>query len=126
MPILILSPRYTPDSNALWKVAIDQGWTLERLQSHRPPEHLRGKDAAIYGEALFVNIVADQLALAMLEPPFDFLIRLPKHYVSRDLQFSTLGDARKMSVPAFIKPAYDKSFDAEVYATGNDLPAEEV
>jgi hypothetical protein len=126
MPTLILSPRYTPDSNALWKAAIDQGWTLERLQSHRPPEHLRGKEAAIYGEALFVNIVADELGLVMLEPPFDFLTRLTNHYLLRDIRFSTLSDARKMNAPAFIKPAYDKSFDAEVYATGNDLPAEEI
>ena len=127
MSTLILSPRYTPDSNALWKTALDDAtWTVERLQSHRPPEHLRDKDIAIYGEALFVNIVADELALALLEPPFDFLTRLPKHYLLRDIQFTTLDKARKLSEAAFIKPAYDKSFDAEVYPTGKDLPTEEI
>ena len=125
MTILILSPRYTPDSNALWKTAIEQQWTVERLQSHRPPDHLRGKDTAIYGEALFVNIVADQLELALLEPPFDFLTRLPQPYLLRDIHFVTFSEARKISTPTFIKPAYDKSFNAEVYATGADLPNEE-
>jgi len=124
MPILVLSPRYTPDSNALWKAAIDhEDWSVERLHSHRPPDYLRNKDVAIYGEALFVNIVADELALALLEPPFDFLSHLSRHYLLRDIRFATLRDARKITTPAFIKPAYDKSFDAEVYATGNDLPA---
>ncbi|MBI1281944.1 MAG: DUF4343 domain-containing protein [Anaerolineaceae bacterium] len=126
MPTLILSPRYTPDSNALWKAALDDAdWTVERLQSHRPPAYLKGKDIAIYGEALFVNIVADELGLALLEPPFDFLAHLPRIYLLRNVRFTTLDDARNLRETAFIKPAYDKSFDSRVYATGQDLPTTE-
>lgn len=123
MPILVLSPRYTPDSNALWKAAVElDDWSVERLHSHRPPASLRGKDIAVYGEALFANIVADELGLALLEPPFDFLTRLPNDYLLRDVRFAALGEARSLNVPAFIKPAYDKSFDAQVYQSGKELP----
>lgn len=123
MPILVLSPRYTPDSNALWKAAVElDDWSVERLHSHRPPASLRGKDIAVYGEALFANIVADELELALLEPPFDFLTRLPQDYLLRDVRFATLSDARSLDAPAFIKPAYDKSFDAHIYRSGKDLP----
>lgn len=127
MTTLILSPRYTPDSNALWKAAIGHpDWSVERLQSHHPPEHLRNQNVAIYGEALFVNIVADELALALLEPPFDFLTQLPSQYLLRNVRFANLDDARNISIPTFIKPAYDKSFDAQVYATGKELPVDEI
>lgn len=121
MTTLILSPRYTPDSNALWKAALDSGWSVERLQTHRPPEHLRDKQPVIYGEGIFANIVADELRLALLEPPFDFLSHLPEHYLLRDIRFSNLKDARKLNVPQFIKPAYDKSFEARVYDSGESL-----
>jgi len=126
MPTLVLSPRYTPDSQALWNAALQAGWSVERLHSHHPPAWLRDKDPAIYGEALFANIVADELSLALLEPPFDWLARLPEKYLQRNIEYMTLGEARKRSERAFVKPAYDKSFDAAVYDSGVALPVGEV
>ena len=41
MPTLIFTPRFTDDSQALWKAAGDMGWTTERLGGWRVPEHLR-------------------------------------------------------------------------------------
>jgi hypothetical protein len=79
----------------------------------------------IYGEALFANIVADELSLALLEPPFDWLAQLPSAYQQRWIEYTTLGEARKRAETAFIKPAYDKSFDAEVYTSGAALPADD-
>jgi hypothetical protein len=31
MPMLMLPPRYTPDSIALWEAATAAGWDVERL-----------------------------------------------------------------------------------------------
>jgi ATP-grasp domain-containing protein len=122
MTLLVLSPRYTPDSAALWKAAIQLGWSVERLQSHRPPDRLRGADLAIYGEALFTNIVANELGIALLEPTFDWVTRLPEVYRQREIKFTTLKEARTITKPTFIKPAYDKSFDAQVYEPGFNQP----
>lgn len=121
-PTLVLSPRYTPDSSALWKASLEAGWSVERLQSHRPPDWLRDKNPVLYGEALFANIVADALSLALIEPTFHWVTGLPFPYLRRKIAFAALKDVTALQSPQFVKPAYDKSFDARVYSP-DDLPA---
>ncbi|MFN8376477.1 MAG: ATP-grasp domain-containing protein [Anaerolineae bacterium] len=125
MPTLILSPRYTPDSAALWKAALSIGWSVERLESYRVPEHLQGEDFVIYGEGLFARIVAESLALALLEPPHDWLAGVPIASLQRRLQFTTLVQARaEFQPPLFVNPGdSSKSFDARVYQQQSELPA---
>jgi hypothetical protein len=126
MPTLVLSSRYTLDSNAMWKAAIDSGWSVERLHSHRAPEYLRERQPVFYGEGLFVRTIAGQLGIALLECPFDWLAHLPENYLKRKVRYATLCDARQETKPVFIKPAGDKSFDAKVYPSVADLPPSEV
>ncbi len=127
MPTLILSPRYTPDSAALWKVAIDLGWSVERLESYRVPDYIQGKDCVIYGEGAFVSIVADSLGLTLHEPPVDWLARLPSRYLQREVKYTTLGNVRKtLQQPTFIKPGDGaKGFDSKVYASVDQLPSQD-
>ena len=125
MKTLILPPRYTQDSISLWGVANTNGWKVERLQSWRVPETLSDCDVAIYGEPFFAALVAQELHLSLLEPPFHWLSELPEIYRKRDILFTTLGEARKYASKAFIKPADDKCFPAQVYETGKKLPAYE-
>lgn len=125
-PTLVLSPRFTPDSTALWRAAIEAGWRVERLQSHHPPDYLQEQDVILYGEALFANIVAERLSLALLEPPFRWLADLPHRYLNRKVLYTTLADARKLAEPTFVKPAYDKSFASTVYPSGEQLPSSEI
>jgi hypothetical protein len=122
VPTLVLSPRYTPDSNALWKAAIQAGWSVERLHSRQPPPDLRDREPILYGEGLFVSAMADALDLAMLEPTFCWLADLPEPYRQRGIRCTTLQNARQEPRPAFIKPAIDKSFDAKVYDSSEALP----
>lgn len=122
MPTLILSPRYTPDSNTLWQVALQQGWQVERLHSYTPPEALRDQQVAIYGEGMFVQHVAEVLNLRLHEAPLDWLATLPYQLVQRSVQVLTLAAARERSAPMFVKPAELKSFAAKVYAIGAELP----
>src|SRR5689334_15236133 len=110
MPTLILPPRYTPDSVALWRAALTAGWRAERLQGWRVPDGLRGQDVVLYGEPLFARIVASDLDLALLEPPFGWLADLPAPYRNRAVRLTTLAKARQEPVPTFIKPADDKYF----------------
>ncbi|KAB2857675.1 MAG: DUF4343 domain-containing protein [Anaerolineae bacterium] len=125
MPILLLSSRYTPDSQALWRAALDAGWLVERLHGHRVPDQwmTESDEIALYGEGLFVSIVAQQLDIALLETPSDWLPNLPVEYRLRDVRLMTLKEARTLQEPAFIKPANDKSFDAAIYASGAELPS---
>jgi hypothetical protein len=126
MPTLVLPPRFTPDTIAVSHAAVKAGWAVERLTSWRVPEWLREQDAVLYGEPLFAAVVADELGLALLEPPFDWLPKLAVEYRRREVRFATLEEARRLQQPAFIKPADDKCFLAAVFPSGQDLPGEAV
>ena len=124
MPTLIFTPRYTDDSQALWKAAGSLGWRVERLTTWRVPDHLRElPDPVLYGEALFGPTLAEELGLQLLNPPEDWLVRLPMPYKLRTISLTTLGEAKQNSSAAFVKPPNDKSFPAGVY-TGSELPSE--
>jgi hypothetical protein len=121
MPTLILSPRYTEDSQQLWQAAVRQGWSVERLHGWQVSEHLRAADEPVlYIDGLMGPMIAEQLGLALPEPPQDWLPRLLDEYRQRDVQLATLGAARGL-LPAFVKPPNDKSFSASIYAPG-ELP----
>lgn len=124
MPTLILTPRHTPDSQALWRAAGRLGWQVHRLTTWRVPEELRTvDDPVLYAEALFAPTLAHELGISLLEPPDDWLCTLPLQYAQRAISLSTLHDARSIKEPRFIKPPNDKSFPARV-CSGSELPTE--
>ncbi|XVQ09324.1 ATP-grasp domain-containing protein [Spirillospora sp. CA-255316] len=123
MPTLVLSPRYTADSRTLRTAAGAAGWGVERLGGWRAPGRLRGRDVVLYGEPLFVEVIAAQLGLAMLDAPADWLPGLPERHRKRRIETSTLGEARALTGPAFVKPADGrKGFEGAVYRDGAGLP----
>ena len=116
MPTLILTPRFTDDSQALWRAAIAKGWNVERLSSWRIPAELRSRpDPVLYLEGLFGPTLADQLGLQLVKPPQDWLPSLPESWRKRSVHLSTLGEARSMGKRAFVKPPNDISFAARIY-----------
>ncbi len=122
MHTLILTPRMTDDSVALWRAAGQRGWNVERLTSWRLPEYLKSvENPVLYVEALTAPMMAEELGLELVEPPEDWLTHLPWKYAKRTIALSTLGEARKRTEKAFIKPPNDKSFAAAVYM-GSELP----
>jgi len=121
MPTLILPPRYTSDSNVLWRAALDENWVVERLQGWRVDRELSG-DIAIYGEHLFAIAVAEQLSLALLRPPLNWLTQLPIQYLHRQIHYTDLSSLSDFGLPAFIKPADDKCFPAGVYDDLDRIP----
>jgi hypothetical protein len=122
MPTLILSPRYSDDSITLRRAAIDLGWDVMRLASWRCPEDFEPEESVLHGEPLFNTAVAEQLGLTLIEPPEDFLVRLPREYVGRDVRLLTAAEARMLPGPVFLKPPNQKTFPAKVYAHGTELP----
>src|SRR2546425_11087939 len=104
MPTLLLSARQTDDAQLLWRACIALNWEVVRVHAWRVPT-IEAKDLAVYGEPLFAQHVAQTLALKLQEPPLDWLPKLPAKWRARDVRITTLGEARKTSTRAFIKPA---------------------
>ncbi|WP_326589268.1 ATP-grasp domain-containing protein [Streptomyces sp. NBC_01294] len=69
--------------------------------------------------------VAGVLGLGLLEPPDDWLARLPERFTGRRIELTTLGRARALTGSgraAFVKPPREKSFPPAVYGDGAPLP----
>src|SRR5881227_2424724 len=47
---------------------------------------------------------------------------LPPEVIGRTIEAMSLGDARRLRQPMFVKPPSDKGFEAGVYADGTRLP----
>lgn len=119
---LILPPRYSVDSIALYQAASSENWQVERLQGWRIPENFNtDRSFAIYGESLFGAVVSEQLNLVLLEPPFDWLGNLPQDFTLREIKSMTFKEAKEFNKKAFFKPADDKCFPARVYESGDEL-----
>lgn len=122
MPTLILTPRMTEDSIALWRAAGRLGWGVQRMTRFRPPEDFQvDGEPVLYVESLTAPLFAEALGLSLSEPPLDWLPHLPIEYRSRDISLMTFAEARALKEPRFVKPPNDKSFRAGIYV-GHELP----
>lgn len=133
VPRLVLSPRYSSDSIALWQAALASGWSTTRVRQIGDSAALVGEvdpaEVLIYGETILADAVAAALDLALLEPTYAWLPGLPAALRLREIELSTLGAARRLAGPVFVKPVDDKFFPARVYApvdvdalVADDLP----
>ncbi|MDI1475016.1 ATP-grasp domain-containing protein [Polyangium sp. y55x31] len=126
MSTLVLSHRYTPDSNALFSAAIAAGWDVERLHSFRCPEGLAAREPVFYGETILADAITENLRIALLEPTSDWLPRLPQRHRLRDVRLTTLAEALSIRERVFVKPTDEKCFPARVYANGAALDPDPV
>ncbi len=122
MAVLILTPRQVSESEDLSRAAIALGWLVIQLQNWRIEPIHNETTIAVYGEHLFVEAIAQQLGLSLLEPPIDCLPQLPIEYRLREVRLSELKLLEESWFPAFIKPADDKCFSPQVFNTLNDFP----
>ncbi len=118
MPTLVLSHRYSSDSNALFSAALAAGWDVERLHSFRCPEGLAARCPVFYGETLLADAISEDLGIVLLEPTADWLPRLPLRHRLRDIRLLTLEEALTLQERVFVKPTDDKCFSARVYDNG--------
>lgn len=77
-----------------------------------------------YGSQLFCEAIAQQMNWKLKMNSFDWLTKVPKKYLKRQVDFMTLKDAKLIDVRKFIKPADDKCFDAKIYEPGEFKPSE--
>jgi hypothetical protein len=121
VPTLVLSHRFSPDSNTLFAAALGAGWDVERLHGFRCPEGLAARRPVFYGETLLADAIADELGVLLVEPSADWLPRLPRAHRGREVRLTTLGEALEIVERVFLKPTDEKWFPARVYARGADL-----
>ena len=114
MPTLLLTPRYTDDSQLLWRAAQKLGWGVERLLGWRVPEHFKDmEEPVLYVDTVFAHHIAEQMSVTLEEPPENWLPELPEIYRKREVKLTKLSEVKRG--PVFVKPPNDKSFPAKVY-----------
>jgi ATP-grasp domain, R2K clade family 2 len=123
MTTLLLSTRALPATNALTQAAQQAGWDVLAFDE-RPDIKPRGQ-VVYYGGTDRAVAVAGRFRLALLEPHFDLLARLPLEFRRRAVEYTRFGDLGRLKAPAFVKPAdaLDKAFDAGIYASARDIRA---
>lgn len=124
MRTLVLSPRYTDDSNAMWRAATARGWDVVRVRSYKPDAvdpSVAKKGPLLYGETLLADALAEPLGLSVVEPSATWLPELPEAYRKRVVTLSTLGAARALRTPHFVKPVDEKIFKSRVYDDGTRI-----
>ncbi len=88
------------------------GWRMEE-------ELINSKVKGVpYGSQTFCEVIAQQMGWSLKANPFDWLSKVPQKYLKRQVDFMTLGEAKKLTQTKFIKPADDKVFQASVYTPG--------
>jgi len=127
MPIerLILPERASRDysvlANACGWLGIDVLW-IDRFSLDGLPLDCPLDGTALHGGTTFCREVAATLGGQVLEPPDDFLPSLPENLRKRQVELTTLTEARSRTDLRFVKPVNDKFFTAGVYEWPDDIP----
>ncbi|WP_431677635.1 ATP-grasp domain-containing protein [Kitasatospora sp. KL5] len=123
MTLLLLAPRINETGLQLLTCARRRGLRAHTAVRWEVPAELAGlRPAHLYGGPLFADAAAGALGVAPLEPPADWLASLPADLLGRQVECTTLAEARRLRRPAFLKPPVDKLFPARVYPDGSGLP----
>ncbi|MEV0434384.1 ATP-grasp domain-containing protein [Nocardia sp. NPDC050413] len=122
MSTLILSPRY------LRGLACHAGRSYSRRVEGRPADELarsrrHGRDSHLRRDDVRRGDRSTARHHLARHPPDDWLPNLPNSVLQRQIQISTLGEARRHADPVFVKPADGrKGFAGAVYRNGIGLP----
>ena len=121
MHTLILSTGSLPASRALADEAEAMGW---RTAAYDQSPNLKPSGKIVfYGGTDLALTIASRFQLALLEPTFDLLAKLPLEFRLRTVEYAHFGDLGRLQAPTFVKPAdaLNKSFDAGIYSNVRDI-----
>lgn len=132
MPTLVFAPPRRLLTGDRWTIAGNQesqladaatraGWAVARPTPTDPLP--TDPDLAVYVTTDAALAAARALDVALLEPPFDLLMRLPDRLRLRPVEAARFADLSRLRTPTFVKPAdpLDKWFDAGVYRDVRDV-----
>jgi ATP-grasp domain, R2K clade family 2 len=120
--VLLVSAQHTSTTTLLAEAAVRRGLVVHELTGPEVLHALDGHDVYWYGGPRAALRAVRELRIGLLEPLDDWLTRVPRRFVGREITLSTLADAWRMTRPAFVKPPREKSLPAAVYADGSRLP----
>lgn len=117
MPSLILSSRYSLDSQILRQTAQNLGWETLRLDGWRIPDWFDPNDEqiAFFHTAPHAFDLAEQLSRTLLGCHPNWTVQLPKKFLQRELRQISLAEASELSGESFIKHSVSKAFPAGIY-----------
>jgi hypothetical protein len=115
-------PWSTVFDELLARAANDAGWSVIGCDGSTFPD-VTVADPAVYVTTELALAAARRLDLALLEPPFDLLARVPERLLRRTVEFATFADLERLKGSTFVEPAdpLDKWFDAGVYSDVRDI-----
>jgi len=125
--LLITQPRVGTAHNeilALHTAARSLGWDVLPA-----PTSWRIEDSIIsaspvgspYGSQTFCEVVAHQVGWVLKGNPDGWLAGLPREFLKRNVEITTVKEAKTIKRRAFMKPADMKFFDAKVYERGLEV-----
>lgn len=120
--VFLTSGQETSTTALLAGAAARRGMEVRASRPVTDPRALAGRAVHWYGGPLAADRIAGPLGLGLLEPPDDWLVRLPEEFTGRRIELTTLSEAWAARRPVFVKPPSDKSLHATVYADGSRLP----
>ncbi|WP_412543726.1 ATP-grasp domain-containing protein [Longispora sp. K20-0274] len=121
--VLVLPARANSTGELLADAAVARGMTVARIAGRPVPDGLRDAGAHLYAGPRLVGAVAGDLGIAPVEPLDGWLAELPGEFRGRAVRLTTLGAARDLTGPAFVKQPREKDLPARVYEDGGRLPA---
>ncbi|MFG2532362.1 ATP-grasp domain-containing protein [Streptomyces sp. NPDC048516] len=121
-PVLLTPAQRTSTAGLLNGAAARRGLETVTLTGPGTLRALAGRPVHWYGGPRTADRIAGPLRLGLLDPPDDWLARLPPQLTLRRVELMTHGEASRRTGPFFVKPPSDKSFPPSVVACGAQLP----
>jgi ATP-grasp domain, R2K clade family 2 len=117
MPSLIVSSRYTTDSQILRQTTQQLEWETLRLDGRQIPDWFDPNDdqIALFYTAPHAFDIAAQLSRTLLGCNPDWILALPHALVRRQIRQMSLRTAFELPGRSFIKHAVSKAFPAAVH-----------
>ena len=117
MPTLLLSSRFSTDSQILRRAARERGWDTFRFDGIVLPDWFDPPDEqiAMFWTPPSAFQIAEQLSRRLLGCSPDWTPQLPYQFLRRELRQLTLREALNRPGKAFVKHAVSKAFPAGVY-----------
>lgn len=121
---LVISDKPDPERDAVAAVWEAAGGDVLRLGRFWEPPPLDPDGVRVYGADAFCQVLAQKLALALVTPADDLLLRLSPAVVKRSVRPAKVSEVESIAFPAFVKSYIPKLIRSHVYASQSDLIGE--
>lgn len=118
----LLLLHYNADCNAndIWKAAISAGWKTDRIHDMNVKQRCEGEHyVRYYGNTLQAERIGSQFPFRFHQLDQRYLAKSP--FTKRRIELKHFEDIGPITRPTFVKPVYQKYFEARVYGPGETI-----